>query len=330
MPRPPLSILRFDMRAPDFSPASPAELYHTALEMARFADEKGFHTLGLSEHHGSPDGFLPSPLVMAGALAGCTRRIHINVSALIVPLRDPIALAEELAVLDLVSAGRVSLVAGLGYRPEEYAAAGRDWERRGDLFDECLAVLLRALEGEAFDYRGRRVHVTPRPATRPHPLLMVGGSSPAAARRAARFGLPFAPPLEDPELVAVYHAECARLGRPPGFVLGPGEPAPIFVSRDPERSWREIGPYLLHDALSYASWQRPGLRSYAHSRATSVESLRREGKFKVMTPEECISHAEGLGTGHSLMHAPLVGGLPPALGWESLELFAAEVMPRLG
>jgi len=330
MPRAPISILRFDMRAPDFSPASAAELYDAALEMARFADERGFHSIGLSEHHGSPDGFLPSPLVMAAALAGRTQRIHINVSALIVPLRDPVTLAEQLAVLDLTSGGRVSVVAGLGYRPEEYAATGRDWNRRGELFDECLTALLRAFEGEPFDYRGRRVRVTPRPTSRPHPVLMVGGSSRAAARRAARFGLPFAPPIEDPELVASYHAECERLGRPRGFVLGPGEPAPIFVSRDPERSWNEIGPYLLHDALAYAAWQRPGQRSYAHSRATTVESLRREGKFRVMTPEECIAHARGLGAGRSLMHAPLVGGLPPAVGWESLELFAAEVMPRLG
>jgi alkanesulfonate monooxygenase SsuD/methylene tetrahydromethanopterin reductase-like flavin-dependent oxidoreductase (luciferase family) len=324
-----ISVIRFDQRAPAFSPSSPRDLYAAALDMAAFADERGFQIATLSEHHGTEDGYLPSPLVMAGALVGRTRRLTVNFAALLVPLYDPVKLAEDLAVLDLASGGRILVVAGLGYRPEEYDALGRDFRQRGRLLDESLEVLLKAWTGEPFEYRGRRVRVTPRPHTKPHPPLFVGGSTPAAARRAARFGLPFAPPLSDPELAALYQTECERLGVKGGFVLSPGEPATTFVAKDPERAWQALGRHLLHDAVTYASWQRPEQRSYQHSRATTVEALRAEGKYRILTPPQCVELARQQGPLCTFVHAPLCGGAPPELGWESLSLYADEVLPQL-
>ena len=96
-----ITLLRFDMRAPAFSPASTAELYAAALEMGAWADERGFDSLTLSEHHGADDGFLPSPIAMLGCLVGRTRRIRLGVAALLLPLYDPVKLAEDLAVLDI-------------------------------------------------------------------------------------------------------------------------------------------------------------------------------------------------------------------------------------
>jgi alkanesulfonate monooxygenase SsuD/methylene tetrahydromethanopterin reductase-like flavin-dependent oxidoreductase (luciferase family) len=325
-----ISVIRFDLRAPAFSPASPRDLYAAALDMVAFADEVGFQIATLSEHHGVDDGYLPAPLPMAGVLIGRTKRLTVNFSALLVPLYDPVKLAEDLAVLDLASGGRILVVAGLGYRPEEYEALGRDWSKRGRRLDECLEVLLRAWSGDAFEYQGRRVRVTPLPHTKPHPPLFVGGSTAAAARRAARFGLPFAPPLTDPELVALYDAECKRLGVKGGFTLSPGEPATTFVARDPDRAWAALGRYLLHDAVSYAGWQRPEQRSYQHSRATSVEALRAEGKYRVLTPDQCVDLAKQQGPLCTFVHAPLCGGTPPELGFESLRLYASDVLPRLG
>lgn len=323
-----LTVLRFDMRAPSFSPASPRELYAAALDMCAWADEQGFSTIGLSEHHGAADGFLPSPLVMAGAVAGRTRRIPINVSALLVPLYDPVQVAEDLAVLDLLSGGRVSVIAGMGYRPEEYAGRGLDFSQRGRLLDEGLATILACWRDGEID-RGRgRVAVTPAPCSRPHPILMVGGSTARAARRAARLGLPFAPSVADPELFGVYEQACAEHATP-SFVVSPGEPAGIFVSEDPEATWKEIGPYVLHDAVTYASWQRAGQRAYAHAHGRSIEELRREGKYRVLTPEECLRQAEAKGERAAFHLPPLVGGTPPAIGWKSLELFAEKVMPHL-
>ena len=111
--------------------------------------------------------------------------VPITVAALLVPLHDPVRLAEDMAVLDVVSRGRVAYVAGLGYRSEEYAMFGRSLAERGRRMDECLTVLQRALTGEEFAYDGRTVRVTPQPITAGGPLLLYGGGSPAAARRAA-------------------------------------------------------------------------------------------------------------------------------------------------
>jgi len=322
-----ISLLRFDMRAPAFG-AEPAALYEAALEMAAYADAKGFDAVILSEHHASEDGFLPSPLAMAGAVAGRTRRLRIQIAALLVPLHDPVRLAEDLAVLDLVSGGRVATVAGLGYRPEEYALFGRDWKARGRLLDEALETMLRVWRGEPVEREGHTFFVTPRPCTQPHPPLFVGGQSLAAARRAARFGLPFQPASNDAEMIAAYREGCEARGVPP-VVLAPGDATSIFVAEDPDRAFAELGPHLLHDARSYAGWQPAHQRSAVHSDAQSVEELRREGKYQVLTPEACIARARERGPFGVFIHFPLCGGAPPELGWRSLELYAERVLPAL-
>ena len=110
--------------------------------------------LVLSEHHAAPDGYLPSPLVLGAAVAARTTRIPIWVSALLVPLHDPVRLAEDIAVLDLISNGRISIVTGLGYRPVEYALLDQDWKSRGKRLDLCLEIDAQGLDGRAL--RARR------------------------------------------------------------------------------------------------------------------------------------------------------------------------------
>lgn len=322
-----LSLLRLDMRAPAFGTPA-AELYDAALAMAAWVDAQGFDLITISEHHASEDGFLPSPIAMAGALAGRTRRIRIQIAALLVPLYDPVKLAEDLAILDLASGGRVATVAGLGYRPEEYALFGKDWSRRGRILDEALETMLRAWRGEPVRAGGRELVVTPAPRTQPHPPLFVGGQSRAAARRAARFGLPFQPASNDADMIDVYREACAAGGVAP-VVLAPGEATTVFVAEDPDRAWAQLGPHLLHDARSYAGWQPAHQRSAVHSDASSVDELRREGKYRVLTPEQCVAHARAAGPFAPVIHFPLCGGAPPALGWRSLELYVERVLPRL-
>ncbi|MCP4004275.1 MAG: LLM class flavin-dependent oxidoreductase [bacterium] len=323
------SMLRFVLSAPPGGEPGHREIYEAALEMAEFAEEKGFGMVVLSEHHCTEGGFMPSPLVMAAAIAGRTRRIALMVSALLAPLYDPIRLAEDVSVLDLISAGRASFVLGMGYRPIEYTATNKEFRRRGKLLDQVIETLLKAWSGEPFEYNGETIQVTPKPFTQPHPRIIVGGSTPAGARRAARFGLPFGPPISDAELNQVYIDECKRLGVESPVVVDPREPFSLYVAEDPDEGWKQIGPHWLREALSYASWQVPGQRSYQHSHATNIEELRAEGKFRVWTPEQCLAWVEEHGQSAWFSHFPLGGGAPPAVGWKSLELFAEKVVPYL-
>jgi alkanesulfonate monooxygenase SsuD/methylene tetrahydromethanopterin reductase-like flavin-dependent oxidoreductase (luciferase family) len=324
-----ISLLRFDLRRAPFSPGDHAGLYAAALEMAEYADARGVPLISLSEHHAVEDGFLPSPIVFAAALAGRTKRARITISALLATLYDPVKLAEDLAVLDLASRGRVTTTLGMGYRPEEYASFGKEYAERGRLLDECIEVLLKAWSGEAFEWQGRRVRVTPRSHTRPHPPINAGGQSLAGARRAARFGLPYQPASNDPAMIALYKDECARLGKQP-VVLPPGSGETIWIARDPERAWRELGPYLLYEATTYASWQPATQQASAvHSRAKTADDLRTEGKYRVLTPDECVARAKAQGPFATFVLYPLCGGTPPELGWESVKLLCEEVLPRV-
>ena len=321
-------MLRFDMRAPVDGPAAIADLYQAAIEMAAWAEEHGALSAVVSEHHTASDGYLPAPLVLAAAIAARTSTLPITVAALLVPLHDPVRLAEDMAVLDVVSRGRVVYVAGLGYRPEEYAMFGHPIAERGRRMEECLTVLRRAWSGETFDYDGRRVHVTPPPFTPGGPMLMYGGGSVAAARRAARFGMSFFAQSSSDALEPAYREECERQGREPGMCIipAPGSATTMYVAEDVDRAWERLGPFMLHDARMYASWLGDTAAA-SKSTALTVDALRAEsGAYRVLTPEQAVEYARGFG---ALPLHPLCGGCPPELAWETLDLVAKKVLPAL-
>src|SRR5262249_8536036 len=174
--------LRYDLRAPAFADVTHAELYAACLEQCAWADARGFDVVALSEHRGVEDGYMSAPTPRAAAIAGRPRRLQINVAAVLVPLHDPVRLAEQLAVVQLVSGGRLSLVAGMGYRDEEFAMAGVERRQRGRLLDEYVGVLRQAWTGEPFEWRGRTIRVTPAPPS--PPLVLIGRSARQAARAA--------------------------------------------------------------------------------------------------------------------------------------------------
>src|SRR2546429_9339629 len=124
--------LRYDLRAPSFGPPAP-ELYAAALEQATWADERGCSAITFSEHHGADDGYLPSPIVMAGAAAARTKHARIAISALIVPFHDQLRLAEDLAVVDLTSNRRLTVTVGAGCATPEFALVHGALPDRGAL-----------------------------------------------------------------------------------------------------------------------------------------------------------------------------------------------------
>jgi alkanesulfonate monooxygenase SsuD/methylene tetrahydromethanopterin reductase-like flavin-dependent oxidoreductase (luciferase family) len=328
--------VRFNLVQPEPQPGGresadrPVDRYRAAVEMAEYADEHGVTSLIVEEHHGSPDGWLPSPLALAGTFLGRTRSIMVTACAVLAPLYDPLRLAEDIAVLDLAGGGRLVTVAGLGYRPEEYEALGLDFTRRGARQDEVLETLLAAWTGEPFSYRGRTVRVTPRPYSSPHPPLLVGGSSRPAARRAARLGLPLFLPAHLPEIKLYYEELCADAGKTPLCLMPPAQICVVHLTDDPDRAWAQLGEHFLYEARQYASWQTPDVQSAMTAQATTAEQLREEGVYRFLTPEECLELVarQPEGERQLLLH-PLCGGMPVEEGWRSLRLLAHEVAPRL-
>ena len=322
-------LMRYDMRAPSFGEARPQELYGAALEMAEWGEQRGCIQLVVSEHHASEDNYLPSPLLLASAMAGRTEKIAIQVAALVLPLHDPIRVAEEMAVLDVLSGGRVSYVLAVGYRPEEYAMFGRSFSERGKRMEASIEALRQAWTGEEFVYDGRRATVTPRPTTASGPALFMGGNSAIVARRAARLGLGMIAGGTNPDLESIYLEACEHYGKEPGFFVNP-QPGTItagFVCEDPDRAWSEIGPYLLHDANMYGRWMGEENARKTGQWASTVEELRAaRGIYRILTPEEAIEHirAQGIFVTH-----PLCGGIPPRLAWPFLECLNDRVLSRL-
>ncbi len=320
MPEPFLQI-RFDMRAPDFG-APRDSLYGAALEMAEFVDQLGFQALGLAEHHGVEDGYCSSAITLAAAMAARTRQIGLRLSAIVVPLHDPLRLAEEIAILDIIAKGRVTLVAVGGYIPDEFVMFGKEYAHRGRMVEETIQTLRQAWTGEAFTYHGRTVRVTPKPCNSHVPIFM-GGSAPVAARRAGRIADGFI--THDPDLYQIYFDEAVRHGKNPEAYGMPG-PAAVFVAEDPDKAWEWIAPHAMHETVSYGQWQAAQNVSGAYRLVPSLDELKASGIYAVVTPEDCVALARKI---EGLTFHPLLGGLPPEIGWKSLKLFAEKVLPEL-
>jgi alkanesulfonate monooxygenase SsuD/methylene tetrahydromethanopterin reductase-like flavin-dependent oxidoreductase (luciferase family) len=316
------------MRAPAFG-APARDLYLAALEQCAMADAAGFDTVYLAEHHGADDGYCPSPIVLASAIAGRTSRLLLHFSALIATLHEPLRLAEDLAVLDVVSDGRVEITLGIGYRPHEFDLFGVDMRQRIQRLEDVMDVLELAWSGQPFDYRGTTVTVLPRPVQRPRPPLYIGGSTEASARRAARRGDTFAPPT--PGLWPVYVAERERLALP--VPPPPRRRGPLFlhVTADPARDWEVVAPHVTYTSNSNAEWAKErGVGATPYPPVHTVADLQAHPQqFAVVTPAECVALAERVGADGELSLQPLMGGLDPAVGTGSVALFVSDVLPEL-
>ena len=159
--------LRFDMRAPAIG-GPPTDLYAAASEMSAWAETRGCVAAVLCEHHCADDGYLPSPLLLGAAIAARTEQLMLNL-VILLPLYDVARLAEDISVLDHISAGRATYVFGIGYRAEEFDHFGLSMSDRGRIADEKLGLLRRLLAGEEVEHGGRRMKVTPRPRRRKVP-----------------------------------------------------------------------------------------------------------------------------------------------------------------
>lgn len=323
--------LRYDLRLAPFSTTSRHQLYATALEQIEWADRLGFGSVALHEHHGMADGYLPSPAVFAGAVAARTRSIGITVT-IPAPLHDPVRLAEDLAVVDHLSAGRLRVVLGNGYVDAESLMFGKEplVAARVKATSDALVFLRHAWTDAELVRDGQTIRVTPRPYQAPHPPIGLAGYSRGAARRAARLADFFHPGDVSAWLWDIYREELARLGRPDPGPMAPLGPFFLHISAEPEQSWDRIGAYLLHEMNEYGRLaEAAGIQNAGDRTVASLAALRETGLYAVKTPDECVEIFDALGRDGVQLFHPLCGGIDPQTSWDSLRLFEHEVLPRL-
>ncbi len=196
---------------------------------AQLAEACGFDSCFFGEHHQDKDGFLPSPLIVATAVAARTTRLRVGTSVILLPLHHPVRVAEDVITLDLVSKGRVVLGVGVGYQPADFRAFNVPMEHRAALFEEGVEILRKCWAGEPFSFHGKHytlddVQIRPRPFQRSGPPLWIGASVTAAVRRAGQLadafvGTPSTSLQNALALVKTYTEAARQAGRPPHVVM---------------------------------------------------------------------------------------------------------------
>jgi alkanesulfonate monooxygenase SsuD/methylene tetrahydromethanopterin reductase-like flavin-dependent oxidoreductase (luciferase family) len=166
--------LWYDFRNPPQWRQPADRLYGETLDQIAWAENNGFDDVWLSEHHFIEDGYLPSILPVAAAIAARTKRIRIASGVLLMPFHNPVRLAEDIAVVDVISGGRVELGIGAGFKHEEFEGFGVPFKERGARTNQSLEIVRRLLSGEAVTFKSeffdfKNVKVTPEPIQKPHP-----------------------------------------------------------------------------------------------------------------------------------------------------------------
>lgn len=223
--------------------------YDAILEQIVWIDQDlNIDGIYVTEHHFYDDGYIPSTMVICGAIAARTSRVQIGTNLIQLPLHNPVRLAEDALVVDALSGGRLRLGLGLGYYQQEFEGLGRRLSERVSRTEEGVAILRKAFAGEPFEFHGKRhdfgeIRVTPGPVREGGPEIWMGGFAPAAVERAARLADGFL--AFDPGTQPVWYDACERLGRDKADQrLNVTYWA--IIAEDPEKAFAEAGNHWLH------------------------------------------------------------------------------------
>jgi alkanesulfonate monooxygenase SsuD/methylene tetrahydromethanopterin reductase-like flavin-dependent oxidoreductase (luciferase family) len=341
----------YDFRNPPSSGLSFPELYERTLDQIKLVDALGYDHVWLTEHHFVDDGYLPSPLVVSGAIAAVTKKVAIGQDVMLVPFHNPVRLAEDLAVLDNLSNGRMMLGAGMGYVPSEFAAIGVPRRERRVRMEETIQILQHAWTEEEFDFHGQRyqlekVRVRPLPVQAGGPPLWIAAMSEGGARRAARFGAHLLPQGDraavlDPWLEALraksHNSRDYRVGLVRPFVVTDEESPADARARGAVTARLAAGERAPTYALEiYQKWfaEMPqGERMLTQIvEGAAAGRLLPQDTF-IGTPAACIAEIEHMHAEYGLTDVIMYSrGIEPAqtleAGTENLVRFAREVIPH--
>ncbi len=196
---------------------------------AQHAEASGFDSCFFGEHHQDKDGFLPSPLIVATAVAAQTHTLNVGTSVILLPLHHPVHVAEDVTTLDIVSKGRIILGVGVGYQASDFRAVGLPMADRAARFEEGVEIIRKCWTGEPFSFHGNHftledVQILPKPFQNPSPPLWIGASVPSAVRRAGRLGdafvsTPSTTLADTVRSIDIYRQAAQEAGREPRVIL---------------------------------------------------------------------------------------------------------------
>jgi alkanesulfonate monooxygenase SsuD/methylene tetrahydromethanopterin reductase-like flavin-dependent oxidoreductase (luciferase family) len=253
----------FDLRNPAKWAQDPTRLYGFTLEMCEEAEHLGAHSVWVTEHHLFDDGYMTQPIGYLAAVAARTKRVRLGTGIVIAPLHHPVELAEQAAMVDIISGGRLDIGLGAGYRIPEFELFGADIKKRYTNTDGCARELQRIWsEGQ----------VTPLPVQKPVPIWM-GYQGPRGAHRAGKMGLGLlcaAGNLWEP-----YRAGLIEGGHDPASARMAGG-VQGWVSHDPEGDWPVVAEHLAYQVDSYRKHMVEGT-DQPTPRAVDPERLRSKG-----------------------------------------------------
>ncbi|MEM7407708.1 MAG: LLM class flavin-dependent oxidoreductase [Pseudomonadota bacterium] len=320
----------YDFRNPPDSGTPHRQLYAEILDQVRWLDQAGADLVWFTEHHFVDDGYLPSWIPVAGAMASITNHVRFSTAICLLPFNHPVRLAEDLAVLDNLSNGRVELGVGMGYAPHEFRGFGFPVSRRVSLMNEGIEVLQRCFAGEKFSYSGKRyqfedVIITPGYVQPGGPPLWVAAMSEAGAHRAAHYATNFLPQGLKARSFDPWHQAVRDAGRDPG-AHRVGIIRSVLVTDDRETDWAAI-----------RAAERYRMELYLRFHEESGEGFGEQGEripqtWIVGNVDECVDQivafAQAFGiTDMVTMAVP--PGLTPADMSASLERLFRDVMPRV-
>lgn len=337
--------LLWPFRNPQFARRPWPDFYRDHLDLCVESETLGYDHIWLTEHHFVDDGYSPSVLPIASALAARTSRIRIGTNLLLLPMHNPLRVAEDTATIDQIANGRFDLGVGLGYRPREFTAQGLALAERGARLTEGVQLVQRLLSGEMVSFNGRfnqldAVCLSPPACQRPHPPIWLGALAPAAIDRAARLGFHFqmvGPSGTD----RIYDAALEKYGRRPSD-YHIGQAAVVYVAPSRSQAWETAARPLHYMTSQYVRWfaeagDMPGAEA-AQAALIDVEEMLRRQSFDFLgqpalvgTPEDVAGMIAELNARSRITHFCCV---TPSAGMAvddiraHMRLFAEKVMPR--
>ena len=317
-------------------PIEGGQFYREALEEVVRAEELGFDSVWMEEHHGVKDHYWPSPLTVLAGFATRTSRMLLGTDILVMPFYHPVRLAEDVALLDVISGGRFILGTAIGYKPDEFALYGTPLEKRGARFEEGLKLMRTLWTEETATFKGQYYElengrIEPKPLTKPHPPVWIGGWGKLTLKRAATLGQNWIPGptadlarLQDGKHQFLVHRSAAGVTAPTEWPL-----TRDVIIADTDREARELAER--HIMVSYrqeyaGGWRHPFIDA---SIAADLDGLMRD-RFLIGGPDQVITgitrFVEVYGLTHLICRL-FFPGMPHAHIMRELDLLAREVMP---